>query len=132
MGQSPPDVRRPGLLARVLRAVAVAGIVLGVVLLLGALAVFLVAYERQSDRIAALQEQNESILGDHHAIGAQFAEQSDRFAEEARKMEEAIQSSYGRGYLAGRRGGRESTSRPERAQRVHRQVASRRALREPA
>jgi hypothetical protein len=108
MAQNPPDVqieylhRRPGLLARALRAVAVAGIVLGVVLLLGALAVFLVAYERQSDRIAALQDQNESILGDHHAIGAQFAEQSDRFAEEARKMEEAIQSSYGRGYLAGR------------------------------
>lgn len=110
MGQppSPTDVqieyihRRPRLLARVLRAVAVAGIALGAALLLGAFAVFALAYERQSDRIEELQDQNASILDDHHAIGAQVAEQSERFAEEARKLDEAIESSYGRGYLAGR------------------------------
>jgi hypothetical protein len=105
---SPTDVqieyihRRPPLLARVLRVVAIAGIALGAVLLLGAFAVFALAYERQSDRIEELQEQNASILGDHHAIGAQFADQSKRFAEESKKLEEAIESSYGRGYLAGR------------------------------
>ncbi len=61
-----------------------------------------VAYARQSERVDDLQTQNKSILDEHHAIGQQFAEQSTRFTKEARKLEETVQSAYGRGFRAGR------------------------------
>src|SRR5919106_4508873 len=73
-----------------------------VALLLAVLALLAVAYARQSERVDDLQAQNESILDDHHAIGQQFAEQSTRFTNEARKLEEAVQSAYGHGFRAGR------------------------------
>jgi hypothetical protein len=79
----------------------VAGVLGAFALMLGVLALFGVAYALQSDRVDELEAQNESILDDHHAIGAKFAEQSKRFAKESRKLEGAIRSSYGQGFLAG-------------------------------
>jgi nitrogen fixation-related uncharacterized protein len=79
----------------------VVGVLVGFAVLLGVLALFGVAYARQSDRVDELQSQNDSILSDHHAIGDKFAEQSKRFAEQSRKLEAAIRSSYGQGFLAG-------------------------------
>ena len=101
MGQSnSPDVqieyvrhrRRHGQAVAVLVALAV---------MVGVLALFGVAYAQQSDQVEELQAQNDSILSDHHAIGEKFAEQSKRLAEQTRKLEAAIRSSYGQGFLAG-------------------------------
>jgi nitrogen fixation-related uncharacterized protein len=78
---------------------AASGVAVAVLFLLGLLAV---AYARQSERVDDLQAQNEDILDDHHAIGQQFSEQSKRFTKEARKLEEAVQSAYSRGFRAGR------------------------------
>jgi nitrogen fixation-related uncharacterized protein len=80
----------------------VAGVLVAFAVMIGVLAVFGVAYARQSDQVEELQSQNETILDDHHAIGDAFAEQSKRFAEQSRKLEAAIRSSYGQGFLAGR------------------------------
>jgi len=94
---------RPGRWRRVLRVAAVVAVIALVVALALAAAILLVsAYARQSDRVEALEAQNQSILQDHHTIGARFAEQSKRFARESRRLEEAVQSSYGRGFRAGR------------------------------
>jgi hypothetical protein len=72
------------------------------VALLAVLVLLAVAYARQSERVDDLQAQNDGILDDHHAIGQQFAEQSTRFTKEARKLEQAVQSAYSRGFRAGR------------------------------
>jgi hypothetical protein len=91
--------QRPGRMGGRLRWLAAGGVA---VALLAALVLLAVAYARQSDRVDDLQAQNARILGDHHAIGEQFAEQSTRFTKEARKLEEAVQSAYSRGFRAGR------------------------------
>jgi len=70
-------------------------------LMLGVLALFGLAYVQQADRVDELESQNESILNDHHAIGAKFAEQTKKFSAESRQLEAAIRSSYGQGFLAG-------------------------------
>jgi nitrogen fixation-related uncharacterized protein len=95
LGQRPGRMGRRGLLLWL----AASGVALAVLAVLVLLAV---AYARQSERVDDLQAQNESILDDHHAIGQQFSEQSTRFTKEARKLEEAVQSAYNRGFRAGR------------------------------
>ena len=75
---------------------------LAVALLLALLVLLAVAYARQSERVEDLEAQNASILDDHHAIGELFAKQSERFDEEARRLESAVQSAYGSGFRAGR------------------------------
>lgn len=79
-------------------------LIVGVVaaVLLSILLLFAVLYDRQSERVNELQTQNESILDDHHAIGQQFAKQSTRFEQEARKLERAVRAAYARGHRAGR------------------------------
>jgi nitrogen fixation-related uncharacterized protein len=84
---------------RRLRALALSGVA---VALLAVLVLLAVAYARQSERVDDLQAQNARILDDHHSIGQQFTEQSTRFTREARKLEEAVQSAYSRGFSAGR------------------------------
>ena len=79
---------------------AAAGVAVAV--LLAVLVLLVVAYANQSERVDDLQAQNETILADHHTIGKQFAKQSKRFTSEARKLEKAVQSAYGRGFRAGR------------------------------
>jgi nitrogen fixation-related uncharacterized protein len=71
--------------------------------LAGALALFGVAYVRQSARVDDLKDQNEQILGDHQAIGQKFAKQSERFEQQTRKLEAALRSSYKQGFAAGTR-----------------------------
>jgi hypothetical protein len=84
-----------------LRRWQVAGVLVSFAVLIGVLAVFGVAYARQSDRVEELQSQNDSILADHEAIGEKFAAQSERFAQESRKLEDALRSTYGQGFRAG-------------------------------
>jgi hypothetical protein len=95
LGQGPGRIGGRGRL----RGLAVTGVA---VVLLAVLVLLAVAYVRQSERVDDLQSQNETILDDHHAIGQQFAKQSTRFTQEARKLEEAVQSAYSRGFRAGR------------------------------
>jgi nitrogen fixation-related uncharacterized protein len=79
----------------------VVGGLVALAVMLGVLALFGFAYAIQSDRVEELEAQNEGILNDHHAIGAKFTKQSRRFAEESKKLEDAIRASYGRGFVAG-------------------------------
>jgi len=61
------------------------------------------AYADQSSKVESLERENTRILGDHTVIGKRFATQSEEFAEQNRKLEEALRSSFRQGYLAGRR-----------------------------
>ena len=79
-----------------------AALLLAFAVMLGVLGLFGVAYAMQADRVEELEAENETILDDHHAIGKKFAEQSNRFVEESRELEEALRASYGQGFLAGR------------------------------
>jgi hypothetical protein len=90
---------------RTVQVLSTAGIVLAVALVAGVIAVLAVEYARQSERVDDLEAQNQSIVSDHGAIGHQFAEQSKRFEEEARKLERAVRSAYARGYRAGQETG---------------------------
>lgn len=101
MGQSnSPDVQIEYVRHR-RRLSQTVGVLVALAVMVGVLALFGVAYARQSDQVEELQAQNESILSDHHAIGAKFAEQSKRLAQQTRRLEAALRSSYGQGYLAG-------------------------------
>jgi nitrogen fixation-related uncharacterized protein len=84
------------------QVLAAAGIVLAVGLVVAVISILAVEYARQSERVDDLEAQNEGILSDHGAIGDQFAEQSKRFEQEARKLERSVRSAYARGYRAGR------------------------------
>jgi hypothetical protein len=76
--------------------------VLAVGIVVAVISILAIEYARQSERVDDLEAQNEGILSDHGAIGHQFAEQSKRFDQEARKLERAVRSAYARGYRAGR------------------------------
>lgn len=69
----------------------------------GALALIGVAYVQQSEKVDELEVQNESILGDHKAIGQAFAQQSKKFVEQSKEVEAAIRESYGQGFVDGQR-----------------------------
>ncbi len=69
----------------------------------GALAVFGVAYAQQADKVDELEAQNQRILGDHKAIGKQFAQQTRKLAQQSKELETAVRLSYGQGFLAGQR-----------------------------
>jgi hypothetical protein len=84
----------------------VAGALFALAVMLGVLAIFGVAYAQQANRVDELEDQNESILGDHHAIGEAFAKQSKRFEAESKELEAAIRSSYGQGFAAGQEAAR--------------------------
>jgi nitrogen fixation-related uncharacterized protein len=100
--------RRRGHVAALLAALAVT---IGVVALLG------VAYAQQSEQVEALEEENDRILADHESIGAKFSEQTKRFQSQAARLEDAIRSSYGQGFAAGRRAS--SLPRPLRSLAGH-------------
>jgi hypothetical protein len=77
------------------------GLLAAFALMLGVLAMFGVAYAMQSHEVDDLKAQNARILDDHHAIAKQFGEQTKRLEQESRRLESAIRSSYGRGFLVG-------------------------------
>jgi len=81
---------------------ATLGLVLAVGLVVAVISILAVEYARQAERVDEVEAQNADILSDHGAIGNQFAEQSKRFEQEARKLERAVRSAYARGYRAGR------------------------------
>ena len=84
------------------QVLATAALVLAVGLVVSVISILAVEYTKQSERVDDLEAQNARILGDHGVIGDQFAEQSKRFEQEARKLERAMRSAYARGYRAGR------------------------------
>jgi hypothetical protein len=80
----------------------VAGGLLLLALLAGTLGLLAVAYVQQSNKVDDLESQNRQILVQHVAIGTKFAEQSKRLEQESRRLEGALQSSFQRGFRAGR------------------------------
>ena len=80
----------------------VGGAILALAIMAGTLSLIAFAYIEQSDKVEALETQNQEILDDHHAIGEAFAEQTKKLASQSRKLEEVVRSSYGQGYSAGR------------------------------
>jgi hypothetical protein len=68
---------------------------------IGSLAIFAVAFARETQRVDELQAQNDRILSDHESIGETFAQQTLKFAQQRRKLERALRSSFNRGFLAG-------------------------------
>ena len=72
----------------------------------GALSLIAYAYVQQSDEVDALEAQNEAILGEHDVIGKAFAKHAKRLARQSKRLESALRSSYGQGFLAGQQAAR--------------------------
>ena len=70
---------------------------------LGALALLGFAYAQQSEQVDAVENENQEILGQHEAIGATFAKQSEKFTEQSRRLQEALRAAYTKGFFAGQR-----------------------------
>jgi hypothetical protein len=79
----------------------VGGTLLAFALMAGTLSLIAYAYIDQSDKVEALESQNEKILDDHHAIGKAFAQQTEKLARQSRNLEAVVRSSYGQGFRAG-------------------------------
>ena len=71
--------------------------------MLGALGLLAFAYARQSEQVDAVETENQEILSQHEAIGATFAKQSEEFAEQSRRLQEALRAAYAKGFFAGQR-----------------------------
>jgi nitrogen fixation-related uncharacterized protein len=80
-----------------------AGLIAVFAVMVGAVAILALAYARQSGQVNDLEAQNGEILSQHKAIGATFAKQSEKFEQESRKLESALRTAYGKGFLAGKR-----------------------------
>ena len=63
----------------------VGGAILALAIMAGTLSLIAFAYIEQSDKVEALETQNQEILGDHHAIGKAFAEQTKKLASQTRQ-----------------------------------------------
>jgi hypothetical protein len=72
----------------------------------GTLSLIAFAYVQQSDEVDALQAQNDAILGEHKTIGKSFAQQQRKLASQSKRLESALRSSYGQGFLAGQEAAR--------------------------
>jgi nitrogen fixation-related uncharacterized protein len=68
-----------------------------------AVALIGLAYIEQSDKVDALEQENERILHDHETIGEAFGEQSKKLAAQEKKLDAAIRASYSAGLEAARR-----------------------------
>ena len=79
----------------------VGGVFLAFAIMAGTLSLIAFAYIEQSDKVEALETQNQEILDDHHAIGHAFAEQTKKLARQSRELDAVVRSSYGLGYAAG-------------------------------
>jgi hypothetical protein len=93
-------------------------------ILTGALSLLALAYVQQSDRVEALETQNDEILTDHHVIGKAFAKQTRRLAQQSKRLDEALRSSYGQGFRAGQ----EVTRLPRALRGLARHAASGQAV----
>ena len=71
--------------------------------MLGVLGLLAFAYARQSEQVDAVETENQEILSQHEAIGATFAKQSEKFAEQSRTLQEALRAAYAKGFFAGQR-----------------------------
>ena len=79
---------------------------LALAVLFGLGAITYAAYNRQADRVDKVQAENEKLLHDHHLIGEQFAQQSERLAEQSARLKAAVTAldgAYRRGFAKGRR-----------------------------
>jgi len=81
-------------------------VLLALAVMAGTLSLIAFAYIQQSDEVDALTAQNEAILDEHEVIGKAFAQQRKKLANQAKRLESALRSSYGQGFLAGREAAR--------------------------
>lgn len=81
----------------------VAAVLAAFAVMIGVLALLAVAYAQQSQKVEAVETENQEILNQHEAIGATFAKQSEKFVEQSRKLQEALRAAYAKGFLAGQR-----------------------------
>jgi hypothetical protein len=88
------------------RRLWVGGALLAFAVMAGALSLIAFAYVDQSDKVDALEEQNQAILGEHDVIGKAFAEQAEKLERQSKRLESALRSSYGQGFLAGQQAAR--------------------------
>jgi Tfp pilus assembly protein PilE len=85
-------------------AAFVTALVLAVLFGLGA--IMYAAYSNQADRVDKVQAENAKLERDHHAIGEQFALQSQRLAQQNARLKAALAAmnkAYRRGFVKGRR-----------------------------
>lgn len=80
-----------------------AGVLAAFAVMIGVLALLAVAYARQSEEVDAVETENQEILSQHEAIGAIFAKQSEKFATQSKKLQDALRAAYAKGFFAGRR-----------------------------
>jgi hypothetical protein len=83
-----------------------AAVLLALAVMAGTLSLIAFAYIEQSDEVDALNAQNEAILDEHEAIGKAFAQQRKKLEGQTKRLESALRSSYGQGFLAGREAAR--------------------------
>jgi hypothetical protein len=81
----------------------VAGVIAVFAVMIGVFALLAVAYAQQSGQVDELESENDEILSQHRTIGATFAKQSLKFAQESKKLENALRTAYGQGFRAGQR-----------------------------
>ncbi len=71
--------------------------------MLGVVGLLAFAYAQQSEQVDAVETENQEILSQHKALGATFAKQSEKFAEQSRRLQEALRATYAKGFVAGQR-----------------------------
>jgi hypothetical protein len=98
----------------------VGGALLAFAVMAGALSLIAFAYVQQSDEVDALEAQNEAILGEHEVIGKAFAQHAKKLARQSKRLESALRSSYGQGFLAGQ----QAAQLPRALRPLARQAAS--------
>jgi hypothetical protein len=80
-----------------------AAVVAAFAVMVGVLALLAFAYAQQSEQVDAVKSENQEILGQHAVIGATFAKQSEKFAAQSRRLQEALRAAYAKGFFRGQR-----------------------------
>ena len=80
-----------------------AAVLAGFAVMLGVVGLLAFAYAQQSEQVDAVETENQEILSQHKALGATFAKQSEKFAEQSRRLQEALRATYAKGFVAGQR-----------------------------
>jgi hypothetical protein len=95
-----PETEVKGVRRRTWRGAAVLA---AFAVMIGVLALLALAYAQQSEQVDAVETENQEILSQHAAIGATFAKQSEKFTEQSRRLQAALDAAYAKGFSAGQR-----------------------------
>ena len=80
-----------------------AAVIAAFAVMVGVLALLAYAYAQQSEQVDAVKSENQEILSQHAVIGATFAKQSEKFAAQSRRLQEALRAAYAKGFFRGQR-----------------------------